>query len=110
MTSDTTPLTLRVQRLDRRNDLKVDLGSVTFGPQGQLAVVAAKPNFEAYLANIVETVNAKKELNIKVPPSEGAKPFSICFLTVARTAPDLLDMMRQYLEQKYDLLLVEEKG
>ena len=49
-----------------------------------------------------------EELSIKVPPPRGEKPFGVYYLTVARTAPDLLDMMRQYLEQAYDLLLEED--
>ncbi len=110
MATDTKPLTLRVQRRDWATDLRVDLGTVTFGPQGQLAVVSARPNFEKYLSNLVAEVNAKNELSIKVPPPEGGRPMGVYFMTVARTAPDLLDMMRQFLEQKYDLLLVDDNG
>ena len=107
MATDTTPLTLRVQRLDRELDLTIDIGTVTFGPQGELTVVATEPYFDDFLANVVREVNAKKELRIKVPPPAGAPPFSIYTLTVERSAPDLLAMMRQYLEQKYDLLLAD---
>jgi hypothetical protein len=107
MATDTATRTFGVQRLDRDNDLRTDVGTVTFGPQGQLTVVAAQPHCEAYLANVVATVNGKKELNIKVPPPPGGRPGGVYFLTVARTTPDLLEMMRQYLEQKYELLLVD---
>jgi hypothetical protein len=105
-----TPPKFRVQRIDRSDglDIPIDIGTVTFGPQGELAVVAAEPNLEKFLGTIVEEVNAKKELRIKVPPPAGAKPFSTYKMTVARTAPDLLDVMRTYLQQKYDLVLVEE--
>ena len=110
MATDTKRLTFKVQRLDRDDDLRIDLGTVAFGAQGKLAVVAAQPKLEQYLADVVEAVNGKKELNIKVPPPKGAPDFSVCFKMVARTAPDLLDRMRQYLEQNYDLVLVDEKG
>src|SRR5437868_13075515 len=108
MATDTTPLTLRMQRIDRKYDVRVDLGTVTFGAEGLLTVAAAAhPQFANYLTSLVEMVNAKPEISIKAPPPEGAKPHSVYFLTVARTAPDLLDMMRQYFEQKFDILLVE---
>jgi hypothetical protein len=94
-----------MQRLGRPTNLRIDLGTVTFGPKGELGIVSAKPNFADYLNNIVTTVNGKKELSIKVPPPQGAEPLSVYFLVVGRTASDLLDMMRQYLEQTYDILL-----
>ena len=72
MATGTAPLTLRVQRLDRDLDLPIDVGTVTFGPQGELAVVSTEPFFDEYLGNIVNAVNAKKELRIKVPPPAGA--------------------------------------
>ncbi len=109
MATETAPLTLRVQRIDREDGLHIDVGTISFGPEGQLAVVAAEPHFDDYLAEVVNTVNAKKELRIKVPPPKGAQPYSIYTLSVTRAAPDLLDMMKQYLEQKFDLVVAEEK-
>jgi hypothetical protein len=106
MAVDTAPLTLRVQRLDRDRDLTIDLGTVTIGPQGHLTVAAAEAPFKEYLAGVVETVNAQKEIHIKVPPPADGRPNGIYYLLVARTSPDLLEMMRQYLEEKYDLLLM----
>jgi hypothetical protein len=106
MATDTAPLTLGVQRLAREHNVKIDIGTITFGPQGQLAVASARPRFEGYLAKVVADVNAQEKLTIKVPPPEGAKPFSFYTLTVPRTAPDLLGTIREYLEQNFDLLLV----
>ncbi len=106
MATQTQPLTLRVQRADPEIDVTVDLGTVTFGPQGQLAVTTARPNFEAFLAKVVADTNNRKELSIKIPPPKGAQP-GVYALTVPRTAPDLLDIMRQYFEQTYDLHLEE---
>jgi len=107
MATDTNFLTLRVQRVDPQLDLSIDLGTVTFGPGGELGVVAAEPNCEGFLSALVETVNAKPNLRIKVPPPAGGRAEGVYFLTVARTAPDLLEMMRQYLQQKYNVLLIE---
>lgn len=108
MATETAPLTLRAQRVDREFDLTTDLGTVSFGPRGELGVLNAKPNCEEFLKNLVATVNAKANLRIKIPPPEGGKSDGIYFLTVARTAPDLLEMMRQYLEQKYNVRITGE--
>jgi hypothetical protein len=99
--------TFKVQHVDREAGVRVDLGAVSFGPRGELAVVAAEPQLGPYLAGIVEAVNAQAELTIKVPPPEGAEPFSVYFMKVPRTSPKLLERMRLYLEQKHDVILVE---
>jgi hypothetical protein len=109
MAADTAVRTFKVQQLDRQYDLRVDLGTLSVGPEGQLAVVSARPNYEQYLANIVETVNGKEQLSIKVPPPAGGTRYGIYTVTVDRTAPDLLERMREFLEQKYDLLLVDDR-
>ena len=103
------PLTFLVQRWDRNNDVTVDLGTVTFGPRGELRIVDVRDNYNEYLSQVVESVNSQDELSIKVPPPPDAKPYGIYYLTVSRTAPDLLDTMCKHLEQKYDLLLVDEE-
>lgn len=105
MPTDTTTYSLRVQRRDPLNDLPIDIGTLSFGPNGQLAVVGARANYEEYLTGIVASVNAKPQLSIKVPPPPGGRGDGVYFMTVSRTAPDLRDMMRQFLEQKFDLLL-----
>jgi hypothetical protein len=107
MTNDMRPLPFKVQQLDRDSDVRVDVGSVSFGPRGELAVVAAEPKLRRYLTGIVDEVNAETELVVKVLPPEGAEPFSVFFRKVPRTSPNLLERMRQYLEQKHDLVLVE---
>jgi hypothetical protein len=104
MPTETQPLTLRVQRVDGELDLAVDLGTVAFGPQGQLTVISAEPGFESFLASVVATTNKRKELSIKVPPPKGSQP-GVYLLAVPRTAPDLLEMMEQFMQQTYDLHL-----
>jgi hypothetical protein len=99
--------TFRVQRIDREHDLRVELGTVTVGPQGEIAVIAARPKMEHYLSDLVARVNAKPVWTIKVPPPPGAEPFSLHMLTVDRSSPNLLERLRQYLEQKHDVLLVD---
>jgi hypothetical protein len=105
----TNPLPkFRVRRIDPTDDLPIDVGTVTFGARGELAVVAAEPQHEKFLADVIEAVNAKEVLRIKVPPPPEAEQFSIYSQTVARTAPDLLDVMRTYLQQRFELALVDE--
>jgi hypothetical protein len=110
MTTATATHTLRVQQLDRKYGLRIDLGTVSFGPQGELALVAAQPHFDGYLTKVIEAVNARPTLSVKTPPPAGGPAHGIAYVTVERTAPDLLDWMRKFLEQKYDLLLTEEPG
>jgi hypothetical protein len=110
MANEPTPLRLRVERYDPASDLSVELGRLSFGPRGVLALVSARPPYERLLAGVVEAVNARDELVLKVPPPPGGKPMGVYHLSVARTAPDLLERMGDYLEQKYDLLLMPERS
>ena len=96
-----------VQRMNRRGGRTIDIGAVSYGPGGHLEVVSADPKYRTFLANVVATVNATDELSIKVPPPPDAEPYSVYFRIVDRTAPDLLDVMRTYLERDYDLLLAK---
>jgi len=108
MATTATTHTLRVQRRNRQDGPPIDVGTVTFGPLGELALASARPHFDGFLATMIEAVNARPTLSVKSPPPEGSPPHSIYYVTVERTAPDLLDWMRKFLEQKYDLLLTEE--
>jgi hypothetical protein len=107
MATATATHTFQVQQLDRKYGLRIDLGTVTFGPQGELALVSAQTNFDGFLTKVIEAVNARPTLSVKSPPPEGGQPHAIYYVTVERTAPDLLDWMRKFLEQNYDLLLTE---
>ena len=98
---------LRVERYDAAARIGVELGTLTYGPRGQLAVASARPGYEHLLDDIVKGVNAREEIVIKVPPPPGGKPLGIYHLAVDRGAPDLLDRMMEYFEQKYDLMLIE---
>jgi hypothetical protein len=97
-----------VQRIDQRGGQTFDIGTLGYGPCGHLEVVTADPAYRTYLAEVADTVNATEELSIKVPPPPDAEPYSVYFRIVDRTAPDLLDVMRTYLERDYGLLLAEE--
>jgi hypothetical protein len=99
-----------VQRIDRRGGQTFDIGTLSYGQRGHLEVVTADPAYQAYLDEVVTTVNATDELSIKVPPPPDAEPYSVWFRTVDRTAPDLLDVMRTYLERDYGLLLAKESS
>ncbi len=108
MAAVATPHALRVQKRNGPDRRPTDVGTVTFGPQGELALASARPHFDGFLATVIDAVNARPTLSVKAPPPEDAPPHSIYYVTVERTAPDLLDWMRRFLEQKYDLLLTDE--
>lgn len=109
--TDNVPTTVYgVQQIDRRGGQTFDIGTLRYRQGGQLEVVTADPDFQAYLAEVVDTVNATEELSIKVPPPADAEPYSVYFRIVDRTAPDLLDVMRTYLERDYGLLLAKESS
>ena len=97
-----------VQRIDGRGGQTFDIGTLSYGQGGHLEVMTADPAYQAYLAEVVNTVNATDELSIKVPPPADTEPYSVYFRIVDRTAPDLLDVMRTYLERDYGLLLAKE--
>jgi hypothetical protein len=109
--ADNDPATVYgVQQIDQRGGRTFDIGTLRYGRGGHLEVVTADPAFQTYLAEVVDTVNATEELSIKVPPPPDAEPYSVFFRIVDRTAPDLLDVMRTYLERDYGLLLAKESS
>ena len=110
MANNTETRRVRVERYDAAAGIGVELGTLDYGPRGQLAVASARPGYQRLLDDIVKGVNAREEIVIKVPPPPGGKPLGIYHLSVDRGAPNLLDRMMEYFEQKYDLLLVDLAG
>jgi len=108
ITTPTKTRRLRVERYDAVTNISIELGTLDFGPSGQLTLVSARPGYERLLQDIVGSTNAREEIVIKVPPPPGGKPMGIYHLSVPRTSPDLLDRLMEYFEQKYDLMLMEQ--
>lgn len=94
----------RVLRREDDDSLR-EIGQVTVGDAGRMTLVDASGAFRLPLQDIVDTVNALDELRIKVPPPPGAAPGSLFRRSFARSEPDVLDALREYLDQKYDLVL-----
>lgn len=109
MADDAPTAVYGVQRIDRWGDRTVDIGALSYGPGGHLGVVSADPTYGTFLADVVDTVNATEKLSIKATPPDGAEPSTVYFRMVDRTAPDLLDVMRTYLERDFDLLLAKDR-
>lgn len=101
-------IVLTVQRLED-DDTVTDIGKLSFGDHGKLTVISAEAAFKSVLETIVSTVNAQEELRIKVPPPPDAEPGSLYRRSATRDDADLLDVMREYLDQKYGLILNTEQ-
>ncbi|BCY09027.1 hypothetical protein [Actinoplanes sp. L3-i22] len=96
-----------VQRIDQWGGQNIDIGALRYDG-GRLEVVSADPDYQSYLADVVETVNATEEFSIAVAPPADAEEFSLWSRDVDRTDPDYLDALRTYLEQDFALLLATE--
>ena len=108
MAEDSAPV-FTLQRADRwAGGPNFDVGAVRVGSDGLLEVVSAEPDYETYLTEVVDTVNATDELTVKVPPPADAEPYSVYYRIADRTSPDLIDVLRTYLERDFDLLLAAE--
>lgn len=104
----TTPTTrMRVGNYDEASQILLTLGTLEVGPQGRLGLVDAKSAYRAMLARVVDEVNARKTLILKVPPPAGnTLAGGVFHRTVERDAPDLLERLGDYFEQRYDLMLL----
>jgi hypothetical protein len=84
------------------------LGRVAQGARGQLTLLSASPGYEGPLRNILAAVNAQEQLRVKVPPPPGSEPYALHVRTVTRDDADLADALKDYLEQKYGLVLADD--
>jgi hypothetical protein len=99
---------MSVKRPVGDDDNLAEIAKVSFGERGRLALLSANPAFQSVLENVLSAVNAQEELRIKVPPPPEAEPMSVHRASIKRDDPDLLDAMREYMEQKYDLHLSQD--
>lgn len=109
MTIQTPSVTqrMRVGSYDEASDVLLSLGTLELGPRGRLRLIDAKPGYQALLSRLVDEVNARDTLLLKVPPPPGdAPPLGVYHRSVTRDAPDLPDRLAEYVEQRYDLLLI----
>ena len=95
-------------RLERRAVPPLDpeqIARLAIGSDGTLALTDADKAYADVLRDIVGTINAAPTISVKVPVP-GSKDHGITFRTVARTDPDFPELLADYLDQKYDLVLI----
>src|SRR5262245_49251430 len=88
------------------DDALREVGRIGFGPRGHLTLLSARPGYYDILERVLQAVNVQETLTIKVPPPAGGNPGSVFVATVRRDDPELLSVVRDYLEQQYDLHVI----
>lgn len=98
---------VRVGSYDEASQVLLTLGTLEAGPQGRLSLVEARLAYRPLLTRLVDEVNARERLILKVPPPPGnTLALGVFHRTVERNAPDLLERLGDYIEQRYGLLLL----
>lgn len=87
------------------------IGDLSVDAEGMLAVVAARPGSEDFLAELVKDMNKKSHVNVKAPPppeldTDDAGRFA---KRVPRTDPGFFEAVQTYLRYYYNVAL-EKKG
>lgn len=109
MTDHSASDELTVLKRDMTDDSLYPIGKVMLGPRGELTLTSAGEGFEEPLQNILQAVNSLDEFRIKVPSPPGSEPFSLDAKSVGRDNPDSPSALRDFLEQRYGLVLSNGK-
>jgi hypothetical protein len=106
MASELPTQILDVYAVDEETEDETLIGKIQYDPDGQLTLIQTKPDQEAFLENVVETMNAKESLVEKVaPPPDSEETFGLHSKVFERTDEDFLGAMQRYLRAYYGLSL-----
>lgn len=81
------------------------IGRLTLESDGTLKLLDADEDYRDVLQEIVAAINAEPAIRVKVPPPD-PEGRGVYFQQVARTDPEFPSLLGDYLDQKYDLVLV----
>jgi hypothetical protein len=112
MASNLTTPPATVYGIEKRSedgDQVSEIGHLTIETDGKLRLVDAQADYADVLGAIMQAVNDRPTLSLKVPPSDPDDPDSrgIAWQNVARDDPAFALLLAPYFEQKYDLYLVD---
>lgn len=107
MSEDSGPARFAVYQ-GEANEFTVPIGKVAIGQRGRIALLEADAGYAEALRGVIDGVNSLDELRIKTAPPPEAEPGALYRRNVSRDDPDLLDALGEFLEQKYDLRIVQE--
>jgi hypothetical protein len=92
--------------VDEERDEEVPVGRVALSGDGMLHVVDADARGRAVWQPIIEAVNGKPCLHVRVPSPSGAAAFNVSFRRVQRSQPEFASVLADYLQQYYDVRLM----
>jgi hypothetical protein len=111
MPDDAFPLRFRVTHVSPKDESRAELGEVELGKEGRLRAFRASPGYERHLANFVEEINAKEELNVKCPPPPGEKGEDTVYVRpYVRSSPDFPQGLKDYARRYFAIELAPVKG
>lgn len=105
MANELPPQVLNVYAVDEETEDETRIGKVQYHPDGRLALLEAEPDQEGFLANVVESMNAKDVLIEKIPPPPGAEKRSTHSKVHKRDDADYFGALQDYLLKYYGLSL-----
>jgi hypothetical protein len=90
---------------DDYGDSTGEIGKLICRADGLMTLTEAKTDLLPALQAILEAVNAQDEFRIKVPPDPASAPGGVAWDSFYRDDPDLYELLREYMKQKYALYL-----
>ena len=84
------------------------IGQLSYGPGGQLTVVSAVADRQAFLGDVVARTNQLDKLHETVRPAPGSARHTITKRPVERHDPHFRAVLTEYLQRSFQLTLVPE--
>jgi hypothetical protein len=84
-----------------------ELGTIAIDQAGVITILSIANDPDERLAQLVDELNRRAHLNVKVPPAPGAPRFALSSRIVERGTPDFIPALVQYL-QKYHMIELRE--
>ncbi len=97
--SDTAKV-LNVVLVNPDNSEESVLGQIAIGDRSQLSLVAAPDVCLEFLTNVIDQLNAKEVISVKVP---GEMKYAVASQEFERTSPEFLDGLQTYLRHYYSI-------
>jgi hypothetical protein len=90
---------------DDDEETATEIGEASLGEDGALTIMRADPQHAEMLADMAEEVNGMDDINVEMPPPEGARPMTKYTRKVERGAEEFPDALRGFLRTYFDVEL-----